>query len=272
MQEGSAVSREIVNRDFRSPFLFLGAFCCFAAVVCAMPGIGILFDKEAAELYQIFLSLDYIDTSAQQSWLFVRGLVNVLALVVPLLIGIGLCLLIAATFAQRTKKLPMWGLGYFSVSAKIFQIIVCVVGIFLAVLFVFRALRYLIVNGAQIGGVLFIFAMLLPECVFLAVVTIIFVLTLRGMKSVINTLDTLRLNALTGRNESYGLTSGAVWLIAMVGVAAVVLGVISEELSGKLCFGFAALADFLLAVWLVCYRKKNGKRALEQFRQEKSGS
>ena len=272
MQQEKHISRGIVNRDFRSPFLFLSAVLCIAASICSIPGIGILFDKEAAELYQIFLSLDYIDTSAQQSWLFVRGLINVLALAVPLLIGIGLCLLIAATFAHPAKKLPMWGLGYFSVSAKLFRIVVYVVGILLAVLFVFRALRYMIVNGAQIGGVLFIFAMLLPECVFLAVVAIIFVLTLRCMKSVINTLDTLRLNALTGGHESYGLTSGAVWLIAMIGVSAVVLGIISEDRSGRLCFGFAALADFLLAVWLVCYRKKNGKRALAQFRKDRSGS
>lgn len=269
MQEGNAVSREIVNRDFRSPLLFLSAILCIASAVCAIPGICVLFDKEAAELYQIFLSLDYIDSSAQQSWLFVRGLVRVLALLVPLLIGIGLCLLVASTFAQQKNKLPMWGLGYFSAGAKIFRIIVCVVGMLLAVLFVLRATIYLIVNGSQIGGILFIFAMLLPECVFLSVVAIIFVLTLQCMKSVINTLDTLKLNVLTGRSESYGLTSGAVWLIAMIGVAAVVLGVTSEEISGKLCFGFSALADFLLAVWLICYRKKNGRRALAQFRRDK---
>ncbi len=271
MEQRSMTSREMINRDIRSPFLILSAVFCLAAVVCAVPGITLLFDQEASELYQIFLGLDYIDSSAQQSWLFVRGLVKVLALIVPLLIGIGLWLLIVATFVRRAGKLPMWGLTYFAGGAKVFRIVVYVVGVFLAGLFIFRALRYIIVNGAEIGGVLFIFAMLLPECVFLAVVAIIFVLTMRCLKSVISTLDTIRLNVLTGENESYGLTPGAVWFIAMVGVAAIVLCIISEEMIAMIGFGLSALADLLLAAWLQQYRRKIGRRALEKFRQNRKG-
>jgi hypothetical protein len=241
-----------------------------AAVICSVPGIVLLFDREAATLYQAFMSLDYIDDSAQQSWLFVRGLVNVLALLVPFIIGIGLIALICSTFARPTDKLPLWGINFFSAGTKIFRIIAYAVGLVLALVFVFRAFRYIMINGAQTGGILFIFAMLLPECVFLAVVAIVFALMFRCLKSVSLTVDTLQLNILTGKHESYGLTPGAVWLITMIGVAACVLCATGEGMASKLCFGCSALADFLLAIWLLSYRKKNGKRALEQFRQEKT--
>lgn len=272
MNRDISPTRKMINRDFRSPLLILSAILCIAAVVCSIPGIALLFDRETTTLYQAFMSLDYIDDSAQQSWLFVRGLVNVLAMLVPLIIGIGLIAMICSTFARPAEKLPLWGINFFSAGAKIFRIVAYAVGVILAIMFVFRALRYIIINGAQTGGILFIFAMLLPECVFLAVVAIIFALMFRCLKSVSLTVDTLQLNILTGKHESYGLTPGAVWLIVMIGAAACVLCVTGEEMAAKLCFGCSALADFSLAIWLLGYRKKNGKRALEQFRQEKTSA
>lgn len=260
--------RKNFKRDFRAPCLILSAILCFVATAFSVPGIIELFDREKIELMKALMELDYIDQSAQQSWLFVRGLVNILALIVPLLIGLGLILLLIATFVAKTSRPPVWGFGYFSAAAKIFRILSFVIAGALIVLFLFRALRYIFMNGAYNGGVLFIFAMLLPECVFLAVVAIIFVLLFRCLNSVSLTLDTIQLNVLTGRNESYGLTSGAVWLIAMMGVASCVLYVIGEEISAKICYACAAVAYFSLAVWLLCYKKRNGKRALEQFRKE----
>ena len=266
------LSREILNRDIRSPLFVLSAVFSVAAVFLAIPGIILLFDQEAAELYQVFLGLDYIDESAQQSWLFVRNLINMLALLVPLLMAVGLWISIAATYCQQDSAMPMWGFNYFSFAARAARVVVCITGILLAALFVFRAVRYIVINAAQIGGLLFIFAMLLPECVFAAVVAIIIVLTFRCLGSAIHTVDNIQLNFLTGKSESYGLTIGAVWLLAMMGVAAVVLCAISEGgVAARLCFGFAAAADFLLAAWLQWYRKKNGKRALARFRLEKEG-
>lgn len=260
--------RGIINRDFRAPCLAFAAVLCVAAVIFSLPGIVALFDRDAAELYRVLLSLDYIDDSAQRSWMFVRGLIRVLALVVPFLIGVGLWLLLIATFVRPSGKFPVWGLEYFSRGARIARGIIYAVGILLGVVFLIRATAYIIINGAQIGGILFIFAMLLPECIFLAVVVIIFVLVLRGMRSAINTADTILLNVLTERNESYGLTVGAVWLIAMMGVAATVLCVSSEDIYAALCFGCTGLADFLLTIWLICYRRENGRRALDRFRSE----
>lgn len=269
-KDGYRVSREMIEKDVRSPFLILSAVFCAAAAVCSIPGIILLFDGEAAELYQLFLSLDYIDESAQGSWLFVRNLTNVLALAVPLLMGIGLWLTVISTFAGAGERLPMWGIKYFSVTARLTRIIVCVTGVLLAIAFLLRAVRYVLLNAFQIGGVLFIFAMLLPECVFLAVVAVIIVVTLQCLKSAVHTVDTIQLNFLTGRNESYGLTAGAVWLLAMLGVGAVVLCVVNRDgMAAVLCFSFAAAADFFLAVWLQCYRKKTGRRALAAYRREK---
>lgn len=268
LKEKAVSSRSMINRDFRAPCLVFAAVLCVAAVIFARPGIAALFDRDAAELYRALLSLDYIDDSAQKSWMFVRGLIRVLALVVPLLTGVGLWLLLIATFVRPSGKFPVWGLEYFSRSARIVRVIVYAVGILLGVLFLARATAYIVINGAQIGGILFIFAMLLPECVFLAVVVILFVLVLRGIRSAIDTADTILLNVLTGKNESYGLTVGAVWLIAMMGIAAAVLCVSSEDIYAALCFGCAGLADFLLAIWLICYRRENGRKALERFRSE----
>lgn len=268
MKQKAVSFRGIINRDFRAPCLAFAAVLCVAAVIFALPGIVALFDRNAAELYRVLLSLDYIDDSAQRSWMFVRGLIRVLALVVPLLIGVGLWLLLIATFVRPSGKFPVWGLEYFSRGARIARGIIYAVGILLGVVFLIRATAYIIINGAQIGGILFIFAMLLPECIFLAVVVIIFVLVLRGMRSAIDTTDTILLNVLTERNESYGLTVGAVWLIAMMGVAATVLCVSSEDIYAVLCFGCTGLADFLLTIWLICYRRENGRRALDRFRSE----
>jgi hypothetical protein len=159
---------------------------------------------------------------------------------------------------------------YFSGLTKVVRVILCVVSVLLAVLFVIRLIVYLVVNGAQIGGVLFIFAMLLPELVFAAVVAIILYLAIRAVKSAELTADNVRLNALSGKCESYGLKSGTVWLTVMMGVAAIVLLVINRgNQAAAVCFALAALGDFLLAVWLIWYRKKNGQRALSKFRTEK---
>lgn len=268
LREKSVSSRSMINRDFRAPCLVFAAVLCVAAVIFALPGIVALFDRDAAELYRVLLSLDYIDDSAQNSWMFVRGLIRVLALVVPFLTGVGLWLLLIATFVRPSGKFPVWGLEYFSRGARIARAIIYAAGILLGVLFLIRATVYIMINGAQIGGILFIFAMLLPECILLAVVVIIFVLVLRGVRSAIGTADTILLNVLTERNESYGLTVGAVWLIALMGIAATVLCVSSEDIYAALCFGCAGLADFLLAIWLICYRRKNGRRALDRLRSE----
>lgn len=260
--------RKNFNRDFRAPLLILSVILCFGSATFSVPGIIELFNREKTELMQALMGLDYIDQSAQQSWLFVRGLVNVLGLIVPLLIGFGLMFLFLSTFAEKSKKPPTWGLRYFSAVTKILHKSAYVIAGMLMILFLFRVIRYIIVNGAYNGGVLFIFAMLLPECVFLAVTAIIFVFLFRCLNSVTLTLDTIQLNILTGSNESYGLTSGAVWLIAMMGVASCALHIIGENTSAKICFACSALADFLLASWLICYKKRNGKRALERFRRE----
>ena len=264
------ISRKRINRDLRSPFLILAAICCLGAASFAVPGVGQLFNLEATDTFLLYLSLDYIDGSAQLSWLFVKRLVNVLALIVPLLTAVGLLITIIATFCRREGCFPAWGVKYFSGLTRVVRVILYIVSILLALLFVARAVFYMVVNGAQIGGFLFIFAMLLPELIFAAVVTIILYLTVRAVKSAELTADNIRLNALSGKCESYGLKSGTVWLVTMMGMAAIVLLVINrEEQAAVVCYALAALGDFLLAVWLLWYRRKNGQRALSKFRSNK---
>ena len=264
------ISRERINHDLRSPFLILAAISCLGAAVFAIPGIRQLFNLETTNEFLLHLSLDYIDSSAQLSWLFVRWLMNVLALIVPLLTAVGLLITISASFCRREGGFPAWGVKYFSGLTRVVRVILYVVSVFLALLFVGRAVFYIVVNGAQIGGFLFIFAMLLPELVFAAVAAIILYLTLRAVKSAELTADNIRLNALSGKCESYGLKSGTVWLTAMMGVAAVVFLLINRgEHAAVMCYALAALGDFLISAWLVWYRKQNGKRALSKFRTEK---
>ncbi len=261
------VSREQINRDLRSPLLVLAAVFCLGSAVFAVPGVWQLFDMDTTNEFLLYLSLDYIDGRAQQSWLFVKRMVNILALIVPLLTAVGLLISISASVCRREGRFPAWGVKYFSGLTRVVRVILCVVSVLLALLFAFRVAFYSIVNGVQIGGVLFIFAMLLPELVFAAVVAIILYLTIRAMKSAELTADNVRLNALSGKCESYGLKAGTVWLVAMMGVAAVVLLVIQRmEQAAVVCFALAALGDFLLAGWLLWYRRKNGQRALLKFR------
>lgn len=264
------ISRERINRDLRSPLLILAAMLFLGAAVFAVPGVGQLLDPEATGQFLLYLSLDYIDEGAQLSWLIVKCLVNGLALLVPMLTAVGLVVTIVASFCRKENSFPSWGVNYFSGLTKVVRVILNVVSVLLALLFVIRAMFYIVVNGSKIGGFLFIFAMLLPELVFAAVVTIILYLTIRAVKSAELTADNIRLNALSGKCESYGLKSGTVWLVAMMGVAAIALLVINrEEQAAAVCFALTVLGDFLLAAWLVWYRKKNGQRALLKFRTGK---
>lgn len=264
------ISRERINRDFRSPLLILAVICSLGAVVFAVPGVLRVFDTDVTNRFLLGLHLDYIDSGAQRSWLFAKRLVSVLALVVPLLTSVGLLLTVCASFCRKSGSFPAWGLKYFSGLTRAVRIVLHVVSVLLALWFVIRAVVYLVVNGSQIGGVLFIYAMLLPELVFAAVVAIILYLTIRAVKSAELTADNVRLNALSGKCESYGLKSGTVWLAAMMGIAAIVLLVINrKEQAAVACFGMAALGDLLLAVWLIWYRGEIGQRALSKFRTKK---
>ena len=266
----SRASREQINRDLRSPFLILAAIFFLAAVGFAVPGILTLLDPDITYEFLLGLSLDYIDSSAQLSWLFVRCLVSSLAFMVPLLIAVGLVITISGTFCGKGSSFPACGVKYFSGLSRVVRVILYVVSVLLALLFVIRVVRYLVVNGAQIGGVVFIFAMLLPERIFAAVVAIILYLTIRAVKSAELTADNVRLNVLSGKSESYGLKSGTVWLVVIMGIAAIALMMIHrEEQAAVVCFALSALGDFLLAAWLIWYRKKNGQRALAKFRTGK---
>lgn len=270
--DGSYVlPRETVNRDVRSPLLILSALLFLGAVVFAVPVMLQSFDRAVLDQFLVDLRVGYmVDEGAQRSWLIVFVLTRVLALAAPLAVVIGLLLLLAASFARPAAPMPRWGLSYFSAVTRGFRVILWVVSGLLATIFLFRSIRYIALNVNQPGGVIFISAMLLPELVLGAVVAIVMFLTIKGTKGAIHTVDNLQYNLITGKCESYGLAVGAVILLALTGVAAIVLCVISTGLVERLAFGLAGGADLLLATWLQCYRRKNGRRALEAFRLEKS--
>ncbi len=268
-KEEYRVSRSEMERDLRSPLLLCAGIFLTAAAALALPGIFLLFDGERTRLFLTLLELDFIDSTAALSWLFVRVLTNCLALLVPAAMAVGLWLTVAAA-GRRRGSMPLWGVKYFMTFAKVVLVILYSVSGLLALLFLFRAIRYILASVMQVGGFLFIFAMLLPELVLACVVTVILILTVAGVRCMIRTMDNIHLNMLTGRPDSYGLNTGAVMLQIGVAVAAVALCVVDRKASAApWCFVCSAVGHGLIAAWLTWYRRKTGRRALEQFRAER---
>jgi len=263
------VSWEMICRDRRSPILIVALILFLASICFSLPGVVKMFDEEASIRFMLLLGVDYIDAGAALSWLIVRNLISSLGLIVPLLMSVGIILTLLSSGTKR-DPVPMWGLEYFHMMAKISRVVLWVVMGLLALLFVFRAVRYMIINGSQIGGILFIFAMLLPECVFACVVAIALALFTWGIYGMVHTLDNIRLNCLTGRPECYGLKGSAAFLMVLTAIAAAVLcGVNWSEWWTAVCFGCSAAAHVFMAIWLHWYRRKTAARALEQYRADR---
>jgi hypothetical protein len=234
-------------------------------VFLGIPGLNNIFDQALSQRILALLAVDYIDQATCYSWLNIWRLVNILLVILPLLAAIGLWLCVIDGFYRKEDRpMPPPGIRYFSGIVRIFRVVPWVLALFLAAIFLFRFVRYIVVNAPMTGGILFILSMALPECVLGAVVAVCLVIVIRCMDSAVNTADTIRYNMTLGTCESYGFSAAPSALLICLGLLLLALGFISRDyiftMLSCICF---ALGLFLVAGWIHSYRGKNGKRAIE---------
>ena len=265
------IPNSVLISDLRSPLLVISALFLTAAVAFSLPGIIALWDREHSEYVLAILALDYVDSAICHTWLNVWRLIQILILVLPLPTAVGLWLCVVdARCKDEDRPMPPLSVRYFSRMVTVVRVVLWVVSLILAAVFLFRFIRYIVVNAPTLGGILFILLMLLLEGIFGAVTAVFLVIVIRCMNGVVEMMDTIRYNMTLGTCESYGLGAAPSALLILLGVAAIALCVIARGYIFPMlsCICFAA-GQFLLACWIHGYRRRNGNRAIETIRSKK---
>lgn len=265
------IPNSVLLSDLRSPLLVIAALLLNAAVALAIPGVAALFNQQRTEYVLAILALDYVDPAICHTWLNIWRLIQILLLVLPLPAAVGLWMCVSdACCRDEERAVPPLSVRYFSGMVRVTRVVLWVISLLLAAVFLFRFVRYIVINAPTLGGILFILLMLLLEGIFGAVVAVFLVIVLRCMNGVVNMMDTIRYNMTLGTCESYGLGAAPSALLILLGVAAIVLCVIANGyiLPMLSCIAFA-LGQFLMACWIRGYRRRNGNRAIETLRSQK---
>ena len=165
--------------------------------------------------------------------------------------------------------MPPCSIRYFSCTVRVARAVLWSAAILLAGVFLFRLIRYIVLNAPTLGGILFILLTLLLEGLFGLATAVALVLAIRCMNGAVHTVDTIRYNMLMGDCDSYGFNAATSAFLIALGLVSLVLCIIAKgyllAMSSYVCFS-AGL--FLLAVWLGRYRRRNGQRAIEIRRKE----
>ena len=182
---------ELMN-DFRSPLLVIAALFLSAAVIFTVPGIIALFDRELADHILALLALKFVDPAICKSWLNIWRLVQVLTLILPFPMMIGLWLCVADMRNKDiSQPMPPRSIRYFVRAVRIARVVFWTAAVLLAAVFVIRLVRYIVLNAPTLGGILFILVTLLLEGLFAIAVAVVMVIVIRCMNAAVHTAETI---------------------------------------------------------------------------------
>lgn len=251
-----AIDRETVTRDVRSPLLICAAVLLTAAALLAIPGLISPFTKAGREAFFLKLIIAEVDEGTYGEWFFLHCFTYVLAFVGPLLSAVGLWITTLAA-----KKSPAAGARYFVGLARFYHGFSWAATVALGALFLIRVILYFLKEAFQVGGFLFIAAMLLPELVFAAVVAIVAVTAVRWTKSAIHTAENIRYNLLSGQCRSYSMNGSTAAAFILTGVFAFAIALLHWGwIVPMLAFGLTFAGNLLAGIWIRRYQQRTDRR------------
>ena len=224
------------------------------------------------------------ERQAQNTWLALYGLVSVLCVAVPLIVAAGI--------GDSLRGHPARGLGRLSTLAQWAETAVNVAGAGLAVLFIYRFVRYAVLTLPENGGVYAFFAMAVMEGIMASLAAFLFFQLRKFLNALSDGTASMAYSFATGKLDDRAIpgrmASGFSWLavgcLLLAARRLVTLTIVQDyvqsyykiELAahpGQL-FAAASLmlcagADVLLAVYLRRY-KRHCEWALHLQRKEKS--
>lgn len=264
------ISNTELVADFRSPLLTVAAVFLTAAMICAAPGFIQVFNQTLSTRILALLALDFVDPAICRSWLNVWRIIQIVTFILPIPMVIGLWVSVADMYStEKEKSMPLRCIRYFVRAVRVARVVLWAVTVLLAAAFVFRLVRYVVLNAPTLGGILFILVTLLLEGIFGIAVAVVLVLVIRCMNSAVHTADTIHYNMLMGTCDSYGFNAAPSAFMIGLGVVALVLCFVARgylfAMLSYICF---AAGMFLMSAWLHGYRRKNGNRAIEMLRKE----
>lgn len=144
---------------FRSPLITGAAFLYTAAAICGIPGIVLLFDSAATDLwYQEMLSSGI--TSGLAAWRLIFMAVTVFSCLCPGIMAVGLWL--------NIKKRHMSGMKLISALPQWLFHATTVTGAIALAYLIFRAVRYIAYCATKNEGLYLLYTAIIPEAVMVA--------------------------------------------------------------------------------------------------------
>jgi len=259
LKESFELSLEMRNRDAKTPLLPIAAVVLTAACVLALLGAARFFSADAA---QAFLKAMYDggvgDARARDTWLLLRGVIGSLVIVLPMATAAGLWTMLYPVYTRGSAAgLP--GLRMLSGFVQGFLYLCYALGIFLAVLFVYRFIAYTIQMAMVDDGDGFYpwFSMLVTEGFIGAVAVGLYWLLIKFLRAMHDALGFVRYINVTAALDAHNFSSIAWGGLYAAGIVCAILALVFMEFAPMaVAFGCCTVGNILLGVCLQRYKSK----------------
>lgn len=201
-------------QKLKSPLIPAAVVLYILATLAGIPGIFLLFNQE----YARFLAGDLIaggisDASSIRSWQMINAAISILTCFGPALMAIGLII--------TRKGKPVLGLGILSTAAQWLLYGVYASGGLCLAVFVFRFIRFLIINISHPSGIVAIYSMIISEGLMASQAVFLFFLIRKFLNCCLDSTASITYTLATGKLDDRSIPSlpAACFLIlAVVGV------------------------------------------------------
>lgn len=194
----------------------VAAVLCTAAAVLGIPGVILLLRED----FRAYLVADLVlggITSRQThgTWLMIIGVVNLLGMVAPAIVGIGLIL----TLRGKASR----GMGLISDCAHVTAVALRVIAIGLGCLLAVRVLIYAVVNIRINEWAYLMYAMLVSEALMALIAWAVYMLSRRFMVCLSDSAANIGYTVSTGKVDTLSIPMFAATGFAILALACVIL-------------------------------------------------
>ncbi len=194
----------------------VAAVLCAAAVMLGIPGVLLLLSKS----YRLYLVADFVlggiaATETHDTWLLITGVVALLGVMAPAVIGLGLFL----TLRGRAGR----GLGLISDCAHVVAVALRVIAIGLGCLFVVKVLIYAVANIRINEWAYLMYAMLVSELLMLLIAWAIYMLSRRFLICLSDSAANIGYTLSTGKVDTWTIPMFTATGFGMLALVCVIL-------------------------------------------------
>lgn len=190
----------IDSNKLKSPLISASSFLYILAAVAGIPGVMLLFNRDyALLLVQDLIAGGISDASSIRSWQMINAAISILACFGPGLMAAGLLI-------TRNGK-AVRGLGILSTATQWLLYAVYASGGVCLAIFVFRFIRFLIVNGSHLGGIVAIYSMIISEGLMGVQAVFLFFLIRKFLNCCLDSTASMTYTLATGKLDDRSIPS-----------------------------------------------------------------